>query len=166
MTQAGGPSAAMAVLGQSTLSARDRFPALSARSQGGSCRSAKGRFYAFAARFRNGRFRPNAPVTPSPAFWRIALIRHVGRSGAPTRAPQRPAEPRFITRPLPALPGLNPNPANLHWECSLRQARTGCAGVPSGSRPLLKEGDQPLLCGLGRTVLAHVYGNLSPNSRR
>ena len=41
--------------------------------------------------------------------------------------------PRFIMRPLPALPGLNPNRANLHLECSLRQARAGCAGVPSGS---------------------------------
>ena len=31
-------------------------------------------------------------------------------------------------------------------------------GIPSGSRPLLEEGDDPLLGGLGWTVLAHVYG--------
>ena len=29
----------------------------------------------------------------------------------------------------------------------------------SGSRPLLEEGDHPLLGGLGRTILAHVYAD-------
>jgi len=30
--------------------------------------------------------------------------------------------------------------------------------MPSDSHPLLEEGDHPLLGGLGRTILAHVYG--------
>jgi hypothetical protein len=94
------------------------------------------------ASFRFGsilRVRSSLPERSVPAQCSCnALHRFLAHRSLSSRRSNRSVHPRtsapllrpgFITRSLPALPGLNPNRANLHLECSWRQARTGCAGI-------------------------------------